>query len=92
MKIEVTQKHIERSKKLGDTKLASESCPIALAVKDKIHRWVGVGIRTIEYKTSSGKMTSKRLPEKASQFIKSFDIHCNDNKKTCPKPITFELK
>jgi hypothetical protein len=94
MKIKVTQKHIDKAREIyqkQDGRLISGHCPIALAVKEHIHRWVSVSPDKVKYLSSSGNLQSFSLPENARKFVDQFDDHLMHNYKACPKPFTFSI-
>lgn len=94
MKIKVTQKHIDKAREIyqkQDARMISTHCPIALAVKERIHRWVSVSLIRLQYLSSSGNLQSFSLPENARKFVDQFDTHLAHNYKACPKPFTFSI-
>ena len=93
MQIKVTQKHIKRAQKIysNSNSLISQNCPIALAVKDKIHRFVSVDCTHITYATSSGDIKKLKMPLKARDFVDQFDRFLMDNDSQYPKPLSFSI-
>lgn len=74
MKINVTAKHISNG-----TALSMCKCPVALALKQQVHKQVTVDEYELEYlpysdasKYCFARRTSK-TPKKVKQFIKRFD-------------------
>lgn len=93
MKIKVTAKHIKLARKrLADKEnSACDYCPIAIAAKQHLHKFVCVDDDSIEVsylrRNSYGAFVESYrvyLPKKAKRFIRDFD-----NKKAV-KPFTFE--
>ncbi len=83
MKITVTKRHIKKG-----LRGVPDRCPIALALKEKIHQKVTVGCREIYYRFQSkpsNRFRSAFLPLSAAQFVDDFDL---DHK---VKPFTFEV-
>lgn len=80
MKIEVNQEHIDKAVR-GE----AEYCPIALALKGKLHRAAYVSDTTLHYYTSSGNTVDKVMPAVAQKFVVGFD----KGKKV--RPFTFEI-
>jgi hypothetical protein len=68
LKIEVTSKHIKKG-----VKQDAESCPIALAIRGLKLRNVEVGGDDVDY-TKGGKKFQAILPQRARNFVASFDI------------------
>ena len=94
MKIKVTQKHIDKAREIHqkrDDRSISTRCPIALAVKEHIHRRVTVSPTRLQYLSSSGNLQSFSLPENARKFVDLFDTHLAHNYRACPKPFTFSI-
>ena len=84
MKIEVTQKDIDKG-----LKLTCYYCPIALAFKRKVKSEIrcSVAVKTKKVHYFYGKSwVSYDLPKEATKFIQRFD---NDEP---VKPFTFEIK
>jgi len=87
MKISITQKDINRAKKLlqsGKSFTYANNCPIALAVKRKTHKRVSVFPAKIQVWRDWEEATYYFLPEKAQKFITAFDCRYP------VKPFTFE--
>ena len=86
MKITVKQKHIDRAVETkattGYTWSASNSCPIALAIKNRywIPRRVVVGVRDCHIGDNE-----YNLPKEATDFIRKFD------KGLEVKPFSFKI-
>lgn len=84
MKIEVTQKDIDRATKLRSTHPKRTHCPIALAVKRKTHKKIYVHFTY--FTLLNGKRTQfYSLPYEATKFIEKFDDRLP------VKPFTFEV-
>jgi len=69
MQIRVTSKHIKRGKPQQ-----SVTCPIALAVAEKLHKRAGVDQIDILYRDVRGQWYSCKTPDIVAAFIEDFDI------------------
>lgn len=80
--VKVTQEHIDKG-----NRRRSESCPIALAIKDiNCYRYIIVGAdRVCTILNEGNKIEEHKLPVEAINFIRRFDKYFS------VKPFEFEL-
>jgi len=85
IKIEVKRKHIEQAKNKIKSLDICQFCPVALAIKEKLHKTAIVGdsgsieIFIDRYTKKRYKVTSIKDCNKVDKFIKNFDT-ANFNK------------
>jgi hypothetical protein len=91
MKIKVLKKHINRAKKLkekNDGMTCGQDCPIALALKEKLHQTVVVRHNFVALYCNIKKVYTRMydISEDLTEFVKAFDrgetVH----------PSTFEIE
>jgi hypothetical protein len=85
MKIQVTQKDIDRAQELRASS-RPQFCPIALAAKRATHRRVSVGSIYLRVFRSDDNWKDYRLLKEARNFIRRFDGHIN------VEPFEFETE
>jgi len=80
MKVTVTQEHIDRARKNRekDGYHAPSSCPIALALRDKLWfpKYIGVSCGTVRCESLGGLWDQRMyyLSEDAQNFVMTFDM------------------